>query len=47
MVLLPISVTRYATQQPFELKLTMPKTARDGCGYSDKYVVEATKQLTN
>lgn len=35
------------TQQPFELKLTMPPTDRGGRGYSDEYVVEQQKQLVN
>lgn len=33
------------TQQPFELKLTMPPTDRGGRGYSDEYVAELTKEL--
>lgn len=33
------------TQQPFELKLTMPPTDRGGRGYSDEYVSKVTKEL--
>lgn len=33
------------TQQPFELKLTMPPTDRGGRGYSDEYVAELVKEL--
>ncbi len=33
------------TQQPFELKLTMPPTDRGGRGYSDEYVAKAIKEL--
>ncbi len=43
------SINRYTylvTQQPFELKLTMPPTDRGGRGYSDKYVANAIKELT-
>lgn len=37
---------RYSvTQQPFELKLTMPPTDRGGRGYSDEYVAIVTKEL--
>ena len=35
----------FITQQPFELKLTMPPTDRGGRGYSDKYVAKVIKEL--
>ncbi len=38
--------TYCVTQQPFELKLTMPPTDRGGRGYSDKYVAKLQKELT-
>lgn len=34
-----------ATQQPLELKLTLPPTDRGGRGYSDEYVARATEEL--
>ena len=37
--------TYLVTQQPFELKLTMPPTDRGGRGYSDEYVANAIKEL--
>lgn len=35
----------FITQLPFDLKLTMPPTDRDGRGYSDEYVAKAIKEL--
>ena len=37
--------TYLVTQQPFELKLTMPPTDRGGRGYSDEYVAEMIREL--
>jgi hypothetical protein len=33
------------TQQPFELKLTMPPTDKGKRGYSDQYVVTVQEEL--
>jgi hypothetical protein len=37
----------FLTRLPFELKLTIPPTDKGGCGYSDEYVANIQRELSD